>query len=92
MKEGESETLIATILPDNADNKKVYWDSNNKHVATVDENGKVTAVKAGEAYVTVKTDDGGKTATCKVLVTGMVSGGTDNENMGGEGNGNIEWD
>lgn len=92
LKEGESETLIATILPDNADNKKVYWDSNNKHVATVDENGKVTAVKAGEAYVTVKTDDGGKTATCKVLVTGMVSGGTDNENMGGEGNGNIEWD
>lgn len=37
-------------------------------MATVDGNGKVVAVKAGEATITVTTKDGGKTATCKVTV------------------------
>ena len=65
---GDSETLTATITPENATNQKVTWKSSNEAVATVDAAGKVTAVKAGEATITVTTDDGGKTATCKVTV------------------------
>ena len=68
LTEGETGTLTATVKPDNADNKKVTWSSDKTEVATVDGAGKVTAVKAGEAVVTVTTEDGGKTATCKVTV------------------------
>ena len=68
LTEGETETLTATVRPDNADNKKVKWSSDKTEIATVDGAGKVTAVKAGEAVVTVTTEDGGKTATCKVTV------------------------
>ena len=68
LTEGETETLTATVRPDNADNRKVTWSSDKTDVATVDGDGKVTAVKAGEAVVTVTTEDGGKTASCKVTV------------------------
>ena len=64
-----SETLTATVAPDNATNKKVTWKSDKPEIATVDANGKVTAVKVGEATITVTTEDGGKTATCKVTVS-----------------------
>ena len=65
---GASETLTATVAPADATNKKVTWKSSNAAVASVDANGKVTGVKAGEATITVTTEDGGKTATCKVTV------------------------
>ena len=68
LTEGETETLTATVKPDNADNRKVTWSSDKTEIATVDGAGKVTAVKAGEAVVTVMTEDGGKTATCRVTV------------------------
>ena len=68
LTEGETETLTATVRPDNADNRKVTWSSDKTEIATVDGAGRVTAVKAGEAVVTVTTEDGGKTATCKVTV------------------------
>ena len=63
---GGTETLTATVSPKDAANKKVTWKS--EEIATVDANGKVTAVKVGEATITVTTEDGGKTATCKVTV------------------------
>lgn len=66
--EGDSENLSATVLPAEADNKKVSWQSDNTGIAAVDSQGKVTAFKAGSATITVTTDDGGKTATCKVTV------------------------
>ena len=72
LTEGEAETLTATVRPDNADNRKVTWSSDKTEVATVDGAGRVTAVKAGEAVVTVTTEDGGKTATCKVTVKAKV--------------------
>ena len=72
LTEGEAETLTATVKPDNADNRKVTWSSDKTEVATVDGDGRVTAVKAGEAVVTVTTEDGGKTATCKVTVKAKV--------------------
>ena len=72
LTEGETETLTATVRPDNADNRKVTWSSDKTEIATVDGAGRVTAVKAGEAVVTVTTEDGGKTATCKVTVKAKV--------------------
>ena len=72
LTEGETETLTATVKPDNADNKKVKWSSDKTEVATVGGDGRVTAVKAGEAVVTVTTEDGGKTASCKVTVKAKV--------------------
>ncbi|AEG13898.1 Ig domain protein group 2 domain protein [Desulfofundulus kuznetsovii DSM 6115] len=68
MTVGESVQLTATVSPGNATNKKVTWSSSNTAVATVDDTGRVTAVAAGTANITVKTEDGGKTATCVVTV------------------------
>ena len=61
-------TLTATVTPENAADKSVTWSSNNESVATVEQNGKISAVGVGEATITVTTTDGGKTATCKVIV------------------------
>ena len=69
LTEGGSETLTATVTPDNATNKAISWKSSDTGVATVDNSGKVTAVKAGSATITVTTSDGSKTATCSVTVT-----------------------
>ncbi len=68
LKEGDSETLTATVTPTNATNKAVSWKSSDAATASVDNNGKVTAVKAGSATITVTTTDGSKTATCAVTV------------------------
>lgn len=75
---GGTVTLVATVTPEGATNKKVSWKSDKTDIATVDENGKVTAVKAGVAKITVTTEDGKKTASCaitvkedKVAVTGV---------------------
>ena len=65
---GDTASLIATVQPDNATNQNVTWSSDNTNVATV-ESGNVTAVSAGTATITVTTEDGQKTATCKVTVT-----------------------
>lgn len=73
---GDTQTLAATILPSDAANKSVSWSSDNPSVATVDENGKVTAVAEGTAKITVTTVDGKKTADCAVTVTAKSGGGT----------------
>jgi len=65
---GGTVTLVATVAPENATNKKMTWKSDKTDIATVDANGKVTAIKAGTATITVTTEDGNKTATCKVTV------------------------
>ncbi|MGN1373158.1 MAG: InlB B-repeat-containing protein [Candidatus Coproplasma sp.] len=72
---GGTQTLTAIITPSNATNTAVTWESSNTSVATVDENGVVTAVAAGTANITVTTEDGGKTATCTVTVEAASSGG-----------------
>lgn len=66
LKEGETETLVATVKPDNATDKKVSWSSSNTAYATVDETGKVTALKEGPVTITAKA--GEKSATCTVTV------------------------
>jgi len=67
--EGNSETLVPTVLPINATNPKLVWDSSDPNVATVNENGKVTAVAEGNCNITVSTVDGNYTAECEVEVT-----------------------
>lgn len=69
LHKGESETLNAVVYPLNATNKSVTWSSSNPSIATVDNNGMVTAVKEGKTTITAKTHDGGKTASCKVQVS-----------------------
>lgn len=66
---GGSETLTATVYPENATNKDVTWSSDNENAATVDANGTVTAVGEGEAIITATTEDGKYTATCTVKVS-----------------------
>ncbi|MBE5943137.1 MAG: hypothetical protein E7264_11460 [Lachnospiraceae bacterium] len=61
--------LTENILPAEATNKNVTWTSDNEKVATV-ENGKVSALRAGTATITVTTEDGGFSASCVVTVTG----------------------
>ena len=67
LTEGESLTLTATVLPENATNKNVTWTSSNAEVASVT-NGIVTAHKPGTSTITVTTEDGQKTASCVVTV------------------------
>lgn len=65
----QTETLIAQIAPIDADNKNVTWTSSNDDIATVGQNGEVTARGVGNAFIRVTTEDGNKTATCEVIVT-----------------------
>ena len=74
MEMGDTYNLKATVKPSNASNQAVKWSTSNKKVATVDANGKVTAVGKGTATITVKTADGNKTATFKVTVIKSVTG------------------
>ena len=63
---GETLTLKATVIPDDASDKTVTWSSDKSSVAKVDGNGKVTGVSRGIATITAKA--GGKSAACKVTV------------------------
>jgi uncharacterized protein YjdB len=66
---GGSETLVATVQPNDAANKNVTWSSNSPGVAVVNASGLVTGVSAGTATITVLTQQGGHTAFCTVNVT-----------------------
>ena len=68
IEKGKTYTLKATVTPSDATNKSVTWSSSNSIVASVNTSGKITAKEAGEATITVKTKDGGYTATCDVTV------------------------
>ena len=66
MVEGDTAELVATVLPEEAEDKTVSWSTSNEDVATV-ENGLVVAVKEGTAVITASA--GEKSATCEVTVT-----------------------
>ena len=67
-KKGETAQLTAEVTPSYADNKRVTWQSSDEKVATVDENGKVTAVGNGTAIITATSVSGSYTATVSVIV------------------------
>ena len=85
---GNSQTLTATVAPENAANKALKWASSDEDVATVAPDGTVTAVKVGTATITATAADGsGKSATCTVTVIGGTTpsqpGGSTGDSSGG---------
>lgn len=72
LTEGQSTALTATVTPTNATNRTVTWLSSNTSVATVNNSGYVTALKAGTAVITAKTSNN-KSATCNVTVNSQAS-------------------
>lgn len=68
--EGNSSKVTATVAPSNATNNSVKWVSSSPDVATVDDSGNVTAIKAGSTMITCTAVDGsGVSASCTVTVT-----------------------
>ena len=76
---GSSETLTATVVPNNATNQNVTWTSSDESVATVSNSGLVSGIAEGSATITVRTSDGGYTASCTVTVTASSGGGGSSE-------------
>lgn len=68
LNKGNTETISATVSPNNASNKNITWTSSNTTVATVDGNGKITGTGKGNTTITA-TSSNGKTATCAVTVS-----------------------
>lgn len=69
LKEGESTTLTATVLPETAENKNVIYTTSDENIASVDAQGNVTAKKEGTAVITVTAEaDQNVKAECKVTV------------------------
>ncbi len=71
---GETQQLIATVLPVDADNKNVIWTSEDETVAKVDDKGKVTGVKAGQVWIYAESEDEGYRDGCLVTVNQPVTG------------------
>lgn len=71
---GKTKALTWNVIPSNATDKTVTWSSSNTSVAVVSANGVITAKNAGTAVISVKTADGGFTATCSVTVHVPVTG------------------
>lgn len=69
LEEGNTFQLNAEVLPEDASNQLVEWNSTDSEIASVNETGLVTAVSAGEATISATTNDGGKTASCIVTVS-----------------------
>ena len=65
---GQTAVLTATVLPEDATDKTVTWSSSAPEIVSVDENGTVEGLAAGNATVTVATTDGDKTAECQIQV------------------------
>lgn len=79
---GGTVQLIATVKPDNAESGKVKWSTSDEKIATVDENGLVTAVAYGTTKITATTEDNQVTATCTITVQPIaVTGIALNETM-----------
>ena len=96
---GATEQIIADVTPFSATNQNVTWISSDTTVATVDETGKVTALKEGKVTIAVTTEDGGFSATCAVTVavpkeeppeesTTETNSGSDSSGNSGSSSGN----
>ena len=67
VRRGETVKLVATVLPENATDKTVEWNSSDETIVAVDQNGNVTGIKEGKATITATA--GGKYITCSISVT-----------------------
>ena len=68
LSDGTQRTLTASVIPQSAGNKKLTWSTSAGDIVSVDTNGVITAKKVGKATITVKTVDGGYTASASVIV------------------------
>lgn len=82
LAEGQSIKLSATVLPTDADNKSLEWSSNTTTVATVTQDGEITALEQGEAIITAKATDGSETnASCRITVIKPIESISLNKNQ-----------
>ena len=65
---GDDLILEAVVIPENATNKAVTWSSGDSKIASVDATGKVTAIAEGKVTIEATTDDGDKTASCRITI------------------------
>lgn len=66
---------VIEILPETADNRNVAYTSSNTTVATVDENGIITALSKGETEISIRSTDGGDAvSTCIILIGDELTG------------------
>jgi uncharacterized protein YjdB len=69
---GGSQQITATVSPSNATNKSVTWETSNSSVANVNSSGLVTALAAGSATITARTQDGNFTASSNITITQSI--------------------
>ena len=87
MEVGETLQLTATVSPDNADDKTVTWSSSDDSIATVDQNGLVTAKAEGKVVITA-TNSAGQSANCMITVKAASTDNSgNNSNNDNQGNG-----
>ena len=91
MQVGDSLNLVATVLPTNATIKTLKWTSSDTSVATVSEQGIITAVKEGKTTITVSTLDGHIKASCELTVTKKTNNEDDIYTESGKENSNKEY-
>ena len=85
LESGETLQLTATLLPEDATMRWLDWSSSDKKVATVDENGLVTAVSSGTTVITATTDETFLKASC--IITVIDSGHSGTTDIYGDENG-----
>ena len=86
---GETQQLTASVVPADATNQNVSWISNAPSIATVSNNGLITALGKGTATITATTEDGGFKATCAVNVQQQEVTVPDSTQTGSDGKGTI---
>lgn len=90
LKEGQNSKLTATVVPKDAEDKRVNWKSSNEKIAIVDEYGNIKAIKEGKCSINVTTWNG-KTKACVVIVkkftaeNANTTNNTTNSTSGGSG-------
>ena len=83
LKAGETFSLSATVLPNNATDKSLIWESSNASVATVSDNGVVKGISLGQTEITVSAIDGsGVSAVCQVNVIPTPADGIKIDQLG----------
>lgn len=70
---GNSKKLVAFILPQNATNKNLIWNTSDASVATVNQNGLITSITPGQATIKVMAVDGNFEATCSVTSKAIIT-------------------
>ncbi|MGN0487194.1 MAG: Ig domain-containing protein [Acutalibacteraceae bacterium] len=73
LPKGEKRIITATVLPTDAANKEVTWESSNTKIVTVNEVGQLTGKTKGTAKITATTKDGAFTASCIVEVVQLAT-------------------